>query len=74
MTWLDRLKAESHDLSEKIVKLNAFIGSEPFFALESETDRQLLSDQYAFMNNYLVVLRKRIARAERLIARSEQRL
>ena len=58
-TWLVRLRHESLELSQRVVKLNQFLGTVPFQAL-TYRDQDLLSRQYQAMNAYLFILRERI--------------
>ena len=62
MTYIDRLKAEKDELSDKLEKLSAFIGGDVFNGL-SEINRSLLVDQKAHMTAYLSVLVARLEAA-----------
>lgn len=56
-----RVLAEQAELTDRIKKLNAFVGSEKYRALDAE-DRDLLSEQLYWMQGYSHVLAKRVAR------------
>lgn len=62
-TFLDRMKREAHELENKYVKAQAFIGTPTFNALDVE-ERQLLLVQRDAMGEYLEALTQRITRAE----------
>ncbi len=59
-----RILAEKEALDEKLAKLKAFLFSpgSPIFQSLPPEDRDLLEDQYTFMEQYSKVLSKRIAR------------
>lgn len=57
----DRVLQEKADLSEKIVKLTAFMVTEVFHQLPEE-DRKLLREQWELMMKYEWVLAQRIKR------------
>lgn len=59
--YRERVVAESNDLRDKLNKLEAFMNSDAFDALDRE-DKQLLRRQNCYMEDYFEVLRKRIAR------------
>jgi len=60
--YKDRMKAELSELEDRMLKLKAFLWSDPFNALDKE-DRTLLIMQAAFMNSYRDVLEERYSRA-----------
>lgn len=62
--WYERLLIEHGDLHERLTKLRAFLDSNDYTLLEVP-DRDLLQDQYNFMNGYLKIL---TARSDRRIA------
>lgn len=55
-----RVIDECEELGEKLAKLEPFIGSEPFNALDSE-NQMLLQKQQIAMINYRDILRERIS-------------
>ena len=57
----ERVLAERSELAEKCVKLEAFIVSDAFKAVDI-LDRDLLEEQHNAMTVYLAVLDRRIAR------------
>lgn len=57
--FMSRLISERDDLSEKIGKLSAFIGTEPFSRLDA-TNKSLLMEQEIAMIKYLTILIQRI--------------
>lgn len=61
-TWLDRLRIERDELSERLGKLTAFAES-PAFNDVPEHDAALLLDQRNAMAGYLEILTVRIERA-----------
>ena len=56
---IERLCEESQTLSEKIFNLESFMKSNEFEEL-SPTQKELLSDQYDAMRDYLTILLRRI--------------
>lgn len=58
-----RMVSEGEELSDRIVKLNAFMGTGVFAGL-SGTDQTLLQAQLAAMTAYLFILTERLARAK----------
>jgi hypothetical protein len=63
-TFLDRMRTEYAELSERLTKLHAFIDSDKYRTLPP-LDRDLLVNQSSAMCSYIMYLDKRIARAER---------
>lgn len=60
MNFLDKLKNESEDLQEKIIKLENFMQSKEFQDLNNG-NRFLLYEQLRHMKNYNEILRIRIS-------------
>lgn len=58
-TWRNRVLDELGDLSERANKLNAFVRSEEFLALDWR-DQELLERQLRLMNDYANVLAERL--------------
>lgn len=56
---IERLCEESQELSEKIFNLESFMKGDEFEEL-SPTQKELLSDQYDAMRDYLTILLRRI--------------
>lgn len=56
-----RVVDEEVELTDKLTKLDAFLGGKIFMGLPEE-DRRLLSEQANHMRCYAVVLQQRIAR------------
>lgn len=63
MEWLEKVKKEHKELTDKYVKLEQFIKSEKFKELDAG-DRELLWEQKYIMERYIYVLVHRIAKAE----------
>ena len=59
--FLDRLRVEHTQLTERLIKLDVFIESIPFEQLPAE-DRTDLRLQRFYMQNYAFILKKRITR------------
>lgn len=58
---LKRLETEREELTERMEKLSAFIGTAPFNALDM-ADRQLLTQQKSVMQDYYNILTRRLIR------------
>lgn len=69
-TFLTRLEAEVKDLEERTTKLNAFIGTAPFLALDV-TNRGLLEAQASIHGNLLTILSQRLSLAKAAAERSD---
>lgn len=63
-TFVDRMKVESDQLSDRYLKLKAFIGTEPFKKLP-KVERDALEKQEHHMHEYLVILKARINRQQK---------
>lgn len=63
-TFLDRLRIEKAELSDRINKLDAFIEHNPKFAELGQDDRDMLRSQYEAMRIYEHILIDRIAKAQ----------
>lgn len=64
MGYIDRMRAEKNELSERVGKLLEFIRvSEKFKAL-TEAEKQDLEEQVGHMSQYLRVLARRLHREE----------
>jgi hypothetical protein len=61
LPYQQRVVEEKAALDDKLVKLNAFLFTEPFNSLERE-DKILLVEQFGHMQAYSVALAKRVAR------------
>lgn len=59
-TFIDRLLAEANELEPKIIKLSEFFYSEKIEGL-TDFEKLLLDQQLIFMQNYMKILRIRIA-------------
>lgn len=59
--YQERVVAESNELRERLNKLTQFIHGDAFQELDRE-DQQLMRRQSFYMEDYLAVLGKRIAR------------
>ena len=60
-TFIDRLQIERKELSDKLVKLDAFIDSDRFATVVNDSSqRMLLLEQSEIMTEYLKILDKRI--------------
>ncbi len=59
--YLDRLKEEAGDLSDKLGKINNFIESSQDFTSLDTLDQQLIKEQRQAMIEYLRILVKRLA-------------
>lgn len=59
-TFLDRLFEEQEELNVKINKLNSFIGSDEYIALQTK-QQELLVEQFNVMNEYKRILNERTA-------------
>lgn len=73
-TFFTRLLAEEKELGERLDKLDAFIISDAFRAVDFD-QRKLLQHQALVMNNYRDLLQKRIALATKVLdtpAQSEE--
>jgi hypothetical protein len=57
-----RVVDEKIELEDKFKKLDQFILDNQIFQSLSEEDQELMKEQRAFMEGYLIVLEKRIAR------------
>ena len=60
--WEERVELELKELWDRLERLDQFLLSEPFNALELE-DRQLLVSQRTHMDDYRAILTKRLGRA-----------
>lgn len=58
-TFQDRMRIEECELNDKINKLNNFMQSEKFVAL-NEIQRNYMNEQYRIMVRYQEILKKRI--------------
>ena len=63
MEWLEKVKKEHKELTDKYVKLEQFIKSEKFKTLDAG-DRELLWEQKYIMERYIYVLVHRISKAK----------
>lgn len=63
-TYLDRLRIEKDELTDRINKLQTFIDDNPKFAELGQDDRDMLRAQYETMRIYEHILIDRIARGE----------
>lgn len=61
-TWLDRLRIERDELSERLEKLQAFVEAPAFEALDDD-DAELLLNQRMAMSAYLHAMNLRIEKA-----------
>lgn len=61
LDWQDRVIDEAAELDARLTKLTAFIDTKEFSALPRREREDLRSQRY-YMENYLSVLRRRIAR------------
>jgi hypothetical protein len=59
VTYLERMQIERDELSTKCDALLKFMGSDVFLAMP-KNKRDLMSEQYDVMRDYLLVLSKRI--------------
>lgn len=59
-TYLDRMKVEFAELTDKVEKLKAFLGTEPFSKLSLVAQNDL-EQQYSAMSRYANILSRRIA-------------
>ena len=57
----DRVKAEAHELLDKITKLDAFMGGSVHWDNLPPIEQELLSSQRTFMGHYYDVLMARIS-------------
>lgn len=64
-SFLDRLRIEHDELTERINKLDAFISSNEKFAELGHDDRVLLQAQLHIMAEYQHILSERIAKSEK---------
>lgn len=62
-TYVDRMKIEREELSEKIEKCSEFIGTDSWYSF-SVRDANLLREQLSLMRRYFDILNERIALAE----------
>lgn len=59
-TFIDRLQIERRELSDKLVKLDAFMGSGKFATVNNLNQRMLMREQSEIMTEYVEILDKRI--------------
>lgn len=59
-TSIDRLQIERRELSDKLVKLDAFMDSGKFATVNSLNQRMLMREQSEIMTEYVEILDKRI--------------
>ena len=59
-TFIDRLQIERKELSDKLVKLDAFMNSGKFATVDDLNQRMLMREQSEIMTEYVEILDKRI--------------
>ena len=57
-----RVVDEANELKDKFSKLGAFILDNPIYKSLEEDEQQDLAEQYNVMENYIVILERRISR------------
>lgn len=62
-TWQERLLSEYADLKQRLISLERFIETDPYWDLDAET-RNDLHDQRNHMRQYYLVLFRRVARLD----------
>jgi len=64
MNWIDRLRQQQKELSERLGKLKVFVELDAYYDLPCK-DKFLLRQQLRFMTGYEIILRQRLERAEK---------
>lgn len=62
MTWIDRLRQEQQELTDRLGKLKEFVETDAYGNLPCH-DKFLLRQQLRFMTGYEIILRQRLNRA-----------
>lgn len=60
MSYVDRLRTEMEELATRLDKLNTFLNNQPVDVFVNVKERELLVQQANVMNEYLVILNKRV--------------
>jgi len=60
MSYVDRLRTEMEELATRLDKLNTFLDNQPVDVFVNVKERELLVQQANVMNEYLVILNKRV--------------